>query len=111
MKKFVLLLSIFVLLSFNLNSISSLAETNQTFSEGIYSIQDFKLLPNVPYKVKNVSGGKAFISILNSDLVLEQSIRFQPSSLQYVLNPMQYDYKIVIVGSGQLLFSKIESTD
>lgn len=107
MKKFVFLLSIFMLLSFNLNSISSLAETNQTFSEGIYSIQDFKLLPNVAYKVKNVAGGKAFISILNSDLVLEQSIRFEPNSLQYVLNPMQYDYKIVIVGSGQLSFSKV----
>lgn len=104
MKKFVLILSIFMLLSFNLNTISTFSQTNQTFPEGIYSINDLKLLPNVPYRVQNVSGGKSFISILNSDLVLEQSIRFEPNSLQYLLNPMQYDYKIVIVGSGQLSF-------
>ncbi|EKQ56066.1 MULTISPECIES: hypothetical protein [unclassified Clostridium] len=105
MKKFILIFSIFVLLAFNLNPISSLAETKQTFSEGIYSINDLKLLPNVPYRVQNVAGGKAFITILNNDLVLEQSIRFQPNSLQYVLNPMQSDYKIIIAGSGQLSFS------
>lgn len=104
MKKFVLILSIFMLLTFNLNTISTFAQTKQTFSEGIYTINDLKLLPNVPYRVQNISGGKSFISILNSDLVLEQSIRFEPNSLQYLLNPMQYDYKIVIVGSGQLSF-------
>lgn len=104
MKKFALILSIFLLMSLNFNTVSAVAET-KTFSEGIYTINDLNLLANVPYRVQNVTGGKAFISILNSDLVLEQSIRFQPNSLQYVLNPMQYDYKIIIVGSGQLSFS------
>jgi len=103
-RKFALMLSIFLLISFKLNLVSTVAETKQTFSEGIYSINDLKLLANVPYKVQNVSGGKAFISILNNDLVLEQSIRFDPNSLQYLLNPMQYDSKIVIVGTGQLSF-------
>jgi len=105
MRKFAFIASIFLLISFNFNTVSPVAETRQTFSEGIYSINDLKLLANVPYKVQNVSGGKAFIIILNNDLILEQSIRFEPNSLQYLLNPMQYDYKIVIVGSGQLSFS------
>ncbi|WP_051560441.1 hypothetical protein [Clostridium beijerinckii] len=91
-------------MSFSMNSITSVAQTS-TFSEGIYSIEDLKLLPNVPYKVRNVSGGRAFITILNEDLIMEQSIRFQPNSLQYVLNPMQYGYKIIIAGSGQLSFT------
>jgi hypothetical protein len=39
----------------------------------------------------------AFISILNEDLIIEQSIRFQPNSLQYVLNPIRYVYKIIIL--------------
>ncbi|NRT76333.1 hypothetical protein [Clostridium beijerinckii] len=106
MKKFALIFSIFLLISLNFNTISAVAQT-ETFSEGIYTINDLKLLANVPYKVRNVSGGKAFISILNDDLVLEQSIRFEENSLQYVLNPMQYDYKIVILGTGQLSFSGI----
>ena len=105
MRKFALILSIFLLISFKLNTVSSLAQANQTFSEGIYSISDLKLLENVPYKVQNVSGGDAFITILNSDLVLEQSIRFSGHSLKYILNPMKYNYKIVIIGTGKLLFS------
>lgn len=105
MRKFALILSIFLIISLNFNIISTVAQTNQTFSEGIYSISDLKLLANVPYKVQNVSGGKAFITILNNDLVLEQSIRFDSNSLQYILNPMKYDYKIIIAGTGQLLFS------
>jgi hypothetical protein len=36
---------------------------------------------------------------------MEQSIRFEPNSLQYVLNPMQYGYKVIIAGSGQLSFT------
>lgn len=104
LKKFVLILSIFLLISLNFNTVSAVAET-KTFSEGIYTISDLNLFANVSYRVQNVSGGKAFISILNGDLVLEQSIRFEPTSLQYVLNPMQYNYKIVILGTGQLSFS------
>jgi hypothetical protein len=103
MRRFTFIFSIFLLLTFSINTISTKAAP--TFSEGIYSIEDLKLLPNVPYKVKNVSGGKAFLSILNGDLVLEQSIRFDSDSLQYILNPMQYDYKIVILGTGQIEFS------
>lgn len=102
MRKFALILSIFLLISFNLNTVFTVAETKQTFSEGIYSLKDLNLLANVPYKVQNVSGGKAFIILLNNDLVLEQSIRFDSNSLQYILNPMSYDYKILIAGTGQL---------
>ncbi|WP_026889848.1 hypothetical protein [Clostridium beijerinckii] len=104
MKKSVIVFSIFLFMSFSMNLITSVAQTN-TFSEGIYGIEGLKLIPNVPYKVRNVSGGKVFITILNEDLIMEQSIRFQPNSLQYVLNPMQYGYKIIIAGSGQLSFT------
>lgn len=102
MKKLTIILSIFLLISLNFNTV---AETKKTFSEGIYTINDLNLLPNVSYKVENISGGKAFIGILNEDLVLEQSIRFEPKSLQYVLNPMQFGYKIVILGTGNLTFT------
>lgn len=105
MKKLIIIFSIFLFVSFSMNTLTTVADPQQTFSEGIYIIEDLKLLPNVPYKVQNVSGGKAFITILNEDLIMEQSIRFQPNSLQYVLNPMQFGYKIIIAGSGQLSFT------
>lgn len=105
MKKFALILFIFLLISLNFNTVSAVSEPQKTFSEGIYTLNDLNLLPNVSYRVQNVSGGEAFISLLNSDLVLEQSIRFQPKSLQYILNPMQYGDKIVIIGAGQLSFT------
>lgn len=104
LKKFALIFSVFLIIAINSNFISASAITNKTFSEGIYSIKDLNLLPNVTYKVQNVSGGKSFISILNSDLVLEQSIRLESQSLQYLLIPMQFDYKIVLIGSGNLSF-------
>jgi len=105
LRKLVFILSVFLIITLNFSTIPAVAETNKTFSEGIYTINDLNLLPNVPYKVQNVSGGKAFITILNGDLVLEQSIRFEANSLQFLLNPMQYDNKIVILGTGQLKFS------
>lgn len=105
MRKFALIISVFLLMSFKLNTVYTIAKTEETFSEGIYTLTDLKLMANVPYKVRNVSGGKAFIGIFNDDLVLEQSIRFEPTSLQYVLNPMDYNYKIVIIGTGQLSFA------
>lgn len=105
MKNSVRILFVFLFVSFSFNTVSALAETKNTFSEGIYSISDLKLLPNVSYKIENVSGGKSFISIFNNDLILEESIRLESNSLKYILKPMQYDYKIVIIGTGQLLFS------
>lgn len=105
MKKLVIIFSFFLLLIFTMNNLTVMAaQQSQTFSEGFYSINDLKLMPNVSYKVKNVSSDKIFMIVFSSDQIIQQSIRFEANSMEYTLKPMQYDNKIVIVGNGQLLF-------
>ncbi|WP_315072616.1 hypothetical protein [uncultured Clostridium sp.] len=106
MKKLAIIFSIFLLLTFTMNNITVIAAPDpQTFSEGFYSINDLKLIPNVSYKVKNVSSNKVFMIVFSSDQLIQQSIRLEPNSIEYALKPMQYDDKIVVIGNGQLLFS------
>lgn len=106
MKKLAIIFSIFLLLTFTINNLTVMADPDpQTFSEGFYSINDLKLMPNVSYKIKNVSSDKVFMIVFSGDQLIQQSIRLEPSSIEYVLKPMQYDDKIVVIGNGQLLFS------
>ena len=105
MKKFIIIFSIFLFVSFNLNAITSSAQPPQTFSQGIYTIRDLNLLPNVMYTVQNVSPIETFMIIFNSNKKIEQSIRLEGNSIKYVIKPMKEDYYIVIFGTGKLSFN------
>lgn len=106
MKKLAIIFSIFLLLTFTINNLTVMADPDpQAFSEGFYSINDLKLMPNVSYKIKNVSSDKVFMIVFSGDQLIQQSIRLEPNSIEYVLKLMQYDDKIVVIGNGQLLFS------
>lgn len=106
MKKYIILFCVFLFISFSLNSISAIANPDpKAYSEGIYKINDLKLMPNVLYKAQNVSSGQVFMIIMDSNQLIQQFIRFEPNSIQYSLRPIQYDYKIVILGTGQLSFT------
>lgn len=57
MKKSLIIISIFLSLSFSANTTITIAQTtSSTASEGFYNIQDLKLLPDVMYNVSNKSG-------------------------------------------------------
>lgn len=102
MKKFIIIFSIFLFVSFNLNVIPISAQPPQTFSQGIYKINDLKLISNVEYTVQNVSSVESFLIIFDSSKRIEQSIRLEGNSIKYVLKPMKEDYSIIIFGDGQL---------
>jgi hypothetical protein len=107
MKKSLIIISIFLLLSFITNTTITIAQTTSSAaSEGFYSIQDLKLLPDVMYNVSNKSGADVFMIIFDDKQIIQQSIRFEPNSIKYVLKPMKYNYRIVIMGKeGKLLFT------
>lgn len=105
MKKFIIIFSIFLFVSFNLNAIAPSAQPQQTFSQGIYSIKDLSLLPNVVYTVQNVSSAETFMIIFNSSKIIEQSIRLEGNSIKYVIKPIKEGYNIVIFGEGKLSFN------
>jgi len=101
MKKFALIFSFFLFLSFNINIITSFAQptTTPSFSEGFYTINDLKLAPNSIYKVQNISPNKVFMIVFDDDQRIQQSIRLEPNSPKYYLKPFQYYYKIVILAA------------
>ncbi len=106
MKKFITIFCIFLLLSFSINTITAVAQLNaQNFSEGFYSLENLKLIPNVSYKVQNTSSNKSFLIIFDSDLKIQESLRLEPNSPKYSIRPLQYGYRVVIVGSGQVSFT------
>jgi len=81
------------------------AETTQRrFSEGFYNINDLGLMANITYNVQNVSKFKGFLIVFDSDQKIQQAISLDPYSVQHPLKTMGYDDRIVILGSGELVF-------
>ncbi|GEP62359.1 hypothetical protein CBE01nite_01270 [Clostridium beijerinckii] len=108
MKKFTFILSIILLITFNINKTTATAASlPQNFSEGFYTISDLSIMQNVMYNVQNLSPNEVFMIIFDSNKRIQQSIRFEGHSMKYVLRPMKYDYKIIIIGDGSISFSPI----
>jgi len=104
MKKFILIFSVFLFISFVMNTTITIAQPTQNFSEGFYHVETLKLVPNVSYNVRNVSASRVLMIIVDGNEVIQQLLRFESNSKQYVMIPLQFDYKIIIIGNGQLSF-------
>lgn len=103
MKKFITLLCIFLLLSFNINTIVTVAQLKR-FKEGFYSMTDLGLLENVSYNVENVSNYNGFIIVFDSDQKIQQAISLEPHSIKHPLKSIRNTDRVVILGNGELIF-------
>ena len=75
-----------------------------TIKKGFYTLESLKLSPNTQYTVQNTSfNERVYVIIFNSNENVAQSIRLKPQSIKYNLIPLQPEYKIVIVGEGEVL--------
>jgi hypothetical protein len=105
MRKFIAVLSIFLFLLFSMNTTTAIAQP-KTFSQGFYTLKDLNLMANTPYSIQNISPiYKSFIIIFDSNQIIQQAVRLGPSSPKVPLIPFEYDYIIVVLGSGQLVMS------
>lgn len=105
MKKRIIIVSIFVFLSLNINYITTIAQPVE-YSQGIYTLRDLKLMENITYNVENVSQyGTSSILIVDTNQRILQLIRLEPKSLKYTLIPIKYEYTIIIYGNGKVVFS------
>ena len=105
MKKFATIFSIFLFLSFSMNTITAIAEP-KSFSQGIYNAKDSNFLIGTSYTVQNTSpNDKAFIMIIDGNQQIQELLRLEPNSSKYYIKPLQYDHLIVIIGNGKLIFS------
>lgn len=104
MKKFVLILSIFLFLSFSINTVVISAPNPRTLSQGVYIVKD-NLLADVSYNVQNTSSNnKSVIMILDSNKALQEYIILEPKATHYNLKPLHYDDTVVIVGNADINF-------
>lgn len=106
MKKTIFICFILLFMSLNLNSIPAVAQpVSRTFSQGIYRMKDLNLISNVAYTVKNSSPSETFLIIFDENKIIQQSIRLEGNSINYVLRPMKEDFNFVILGTWQLIFT------
>ena len=105
MKKYTILFLIFLCLLFNTISLTPvLADTS--FKEGVYKAADFKFsVDNLYYIQNNSLSDNVFVLLFDENQLQIQSIRLGPKSLKYNLLPLKPDYRIVIVGNGNVFIS------
>ncbi|MEQ8154362.1 MAG: hypothetical protein ABRQ25_05700 [Clostridiaceae bacterium] len=107
MKKFAVLLSIFLWLSFNVIGLAPAMAAEpiyaNTFKEGVYKLSDFAVSTDQMYTAKNTSASEnAYLLLFDENQILIQSIRLAPSSIMYNLLPLKPEYRIVIIGGGDV---------
>lgn len=103
MKKFITIFSIFLFLSFSMNTVTTAAQP-KSFSEGFYSINDLGLMENVTYNVQNFSNFNGFIVVFDYDQKIQQALSLEPHSIKHPLKTIRNSDRIVILGQGQLTF-------
>ncbi len=105
MKKFTITFLIFLLIFFSsTKTIHSYAEN--IFKEGVYKSSDFNFSEDNIYSASNVSADQTvFIQLFDKNQLLLQALRLDPKSPKFNLIPLKPDYRIVIVGNGEVYIS------
>lgn len=80
--------------------------TTQTLKKGFYKASYLNLSPNTEYTIQNTSfNERMYILIFDANAEPLQGIRLKPQSQKYNLVPLQPDYKIVLIGEGEVSIS------
>ncbi len=99
MRKLAILFSIFLFLSFSVNTLTVRAQPlNLKLSEGVYSIRDLKLMENVTYDIQNSSAATVFMIRIDGNQEVMESRRLEPNSIKYNIGPFKLVDKIAILG-------------
>ena len=106
MKKITTMLLILMTLVFG-TFIVTPAFASNTFKEGVYKAADFNFSANETYIIQNISSTySVYITLYDENQLIIQSIRLEPNSDKYNLIPLKPEYRIVIVGNGEVFIDK-----
>jgi hypothetical protein len=106
MKKSIPILLVLMILIFT-TFIATPAFAANTFKEGVYKSSDFNFSANETYIVQNISQtDSVYLILFDENQLIIQSIRLEPKSAKYNLIPLKPDYRIVIVGNGEVFIDK-----
>jgi len=101
MKKFTMTLLILVTIIFS-TSITTYASPRNIYKEGFYQISDFNPSKDGSYHVENISAYSAYVIVFNENDIKTQLLYLEPKSPRHYLVSLKSEYKIVIVGDGQV---------
>ena len=102
MKNFSIILLIIICLFLNVfRTTPAFAVTS--FKEGIYQLSDLNISQGNDYTIQNISSDSSVYMIIFDENQYElQSIHLSPKSINYRLIPLQPNYRIIIVGNGEV---------
>lgn len=105
MKKFIVIISIFLLVLLSMNTVTTFAQ-KKSFSQGFYTMKDLNLYENNTYFVENTSTyGTGMLIIIDNNSVIQQVIRFAPKSPKYPLISLFNNYNFIVYGNINLVFT------
>ena len=102
MKKFTIILLILICLFLNIFKVIP-AFASTSFKEGIYQLSNFNISQGNNYTIQNISPNDSIYMILFDENQRQlQAINLSPKSINYTLIPLQPNYRIVIIGNGEV---------
>lgn len=105
MKKHIIIILILIYVSFNsLILVPAFAVT--AFKEGVYQLSSFYITPSNRYTIQNISpNNSVYVALFDENQRQIQSIHLPPNSENYSLIPLESNYRIVIVGKGEVIIA------
>ena len=102
MKRFTIMLVLICLLFSTLIIMPAFAVTK--FKEGVYQLSNFNVSSGNLYTIQNISStDSAYVILFDEDQRTLQSIRLESNSQSYDLLPLKPEYRIVIIGNGDIV--------
>jgi hypothetical protein len=90
----------FLFFTFSLN----VAGESKILTQGMYNVIDAKLQSGITYKIKNTSTSKSLLLIIDNNQNIQQLMRLEPTSPEYILKPLNSSDLIIIIGAAKLEF-------
>lgn len=105
MKKLIISLFTCLCITFSITTSSPNAAPN-SLKEGIYKLSDLPPSKDGVYTCQNISKKDSIlVAVFDEHQISVQSIRLGPSSTKYNLLPIKDDYRLVILGKGEVYIS------
>lgn len=105
MKKFTVLFLFSLCLTFIVIGLKPAFAVNNTFTEGIYTVSDFIPSKNNIYLFSNVSmTDNIYMIIMDENKTIRHSILLLPNSEKHITVPILPNYRVILLGKGELYF-------